>query len=123
MPQWGFGMPPPGFMDLIAQKYAIQQQEANARSNALNASAAVDTAKAAELPAESAANVAETRARTGTLNTTNRFLPFTLGSSALASMGQASLSNAEATKTGVETKGLLQLQQPFSAAGLGLLDE
>jgi hypothetical protein len=32
--------PPPGFNDFLSQKYAIQQQEANARSNLLNTQAA-----------------------------------------------------------------------------------
>ena len=52
MASWGFGFsgPPAGFDALIAQKYAIMQQEANARSSEANANANLTTVRAGLLP-------------------------------------------------------------------------
>ena len=121
MAAWGFGMPPPGFDALIAQKYAIQQQEANARSQALLASANVDNTKAGLMPTESAANVDETKARTTGLNITNQFLPDTLKANIFDTQARGQQSQAIAGNYIQQTKGLRQLQTPL--LGLGLLGD
>lgn len=119
MATWGFGMPP-GFDALIARKYAIQQQEADARSNALDASANVDNIKAGLMPAESAANVAKTEADTDLTKTTTRFTPLLSMSTAFDTLARGKQSLATADYTGAQTKGLQQLQQTFSPFSLGL---
>lgn len=68
------GSMPWGFDDLLARKYAIMQQQADAGTlqaqsgaTVANSSAALDRARTLLLPAESAANVGQVRAQTGLL--------------------------------------------------------
>lgn len=120
MPMWGFGMPPPGFDELIAKKYAMEQQRTNASVAAQNAQSQLDTTRANLLPSESAATTAETQARTQGLNITNRFLPqqlqaniFDTNARGLSSIGSYHLEEQQAkTAAGLNTT--------FSSSALGL---
>lgn len=121
MPQWGFGMPPPGFDQLIAQKYSMEQQRTNAAVAAQTAQAQLDTTRANLLPSESAATTGETLARTRGLNITNQFLPdqlkaniFDTNARGLGSIGSYDLEEQQAkTQRGLNT--------PMSAFNLGLM--
>ena len=121
MPAWGFGMPPPGFNELIAQKYAIMQQHANAESSEASANANLTNVKAGLLPTESAADVAKTRAETAGLDITNRFLPSTLGADALDRISSAKLNLSNAGRVDVDTtiarKSLLPASSLFGGGG------
>lgn len=86
-----FGMPP-GFADLLRQKYSILQQQAdatttNATSNqtAAQAGARLDTARARELPADSAA----TRALQGRQGDLLREQATYFGPTALANIAES----------------------------------
>lgn len=81
---------------LLARKYSILQQHADAAKTQANAEANVNNTKAGLLPTESAADVAKTQADTEGQNITNRFLPGTLGANifdtrarGLSSLGMA----------------------------------
>lgn len=118
---FGFGMPA-GFDSLIAAKYAILQQHADAASTEANANALLTRAnanltdvKAGLLPTESAADVAKTQAETAGQNITNRFLPFTLGGDALDRLGSARLSNANANLVDVNTTAAKRSLMPASS--------
>lgn len=120
MADWGFGMPPPGFMDLIAKKYSMEQQRTDAAVGEQKAQANLDQTRADLLPSESAATTGETQARTRGLDITNRFLPATLGATAFdtATRGLSNLSSSSYTDQ--QTKGLRLLQTPMSSFQLGL---
>lgn len=118
---WGFGMPPAGFGALIAQKYAIQGQEANARSNALDAQAKVDNIRAGLLPGETAADIAKTNAETEQTKTTTQFIPGLSKANIYDTLARAQQSLSTANYEDTQAKGMSQLQQTFSPTGLGLL--
>jgi hypothetical protein len=56
-----FGMPP-GMADLLAKKYAIMQQQADAGMITANAASNLDNVRAGLLPGEVRANIAKTQA-------------------------------------------------------------
>lgn len=111
-----YGMPP-GFADLIRQKYAILQQQAdagtttaNANAGAAAAAARLDTTRARLLPGESEANVGLTRAQAGLAGSQSRFTDEQakyFGQSALAdiqykkALGTQAISGAELNRANV----------------------
>jgi hypothetical protein len=117
---YGFGMPPPGFDQLIAQKYAMEKQRTDALSAAQNAEANLTNVKAGLLPAESQADVAKTTAETTGQNITNQFLPQTLGANIFRTNAEGTSLMAQSKLYGAQRAGLLQMQQPMSPSSLGL---
>lgn len=112
------------FSSLLAQKYAIMQQQANAdstRANAglisANSGANLDNVKAGLLPGESAANIAEQQARTGNINATTKYV----GPLALSTIGlqrrQGQYYGAGANNLNSEAAGnnILNEGQSFAA--------
>lgn len=121
MAAWGFGMPPPGFDELIARKYAIMQQHANAATTEATANANLTNVKAGLLPSESAADVARTQAETAGQNITNRFLPDTLGSAVKLNMANAGRIDVDTkvAKTSLTPLGSLFGFSGGMSSGLG----
>ena len=87
---------PPGMASLLKQKYAILQQDSNARTTAANAGAALDMARAGVIPAESRANIAATEASTDLTREQAKYF----GPTALANIG---LTKAQTGRTNAET--------------------
>lgn len=108
MALWGLGMPPPGFDDLIAKKYAMEQTRTDAAANEQNAMANRENVMANLLPSESAATTGETLARTRGLNITNQFLPSTLTAGIFDTAARANQSLSGAGLTDIQAKGLAQ---------------
>ena len=101
---WGAAAPDMSFW--LGRKYALQQQAAdagtqNAKTNALTgeASAALTRAQTSVLPAESAANVAQTKAQTGLIGETTKYF----GPEAMARIGKM---GAETNFIGTQDKVL-----------------
>lgn len=106
MSQWGFGMPPPGFDALIAQKYAIQQQEANSRSNQENALANETNVRAGLLPAQTNAEIDLTKANTNQVKTNTQYIPGLARSEIFSRLSGGIKTLADADETGLQSAGL-----------------
>lgn len=123
MPAWGFGMPPAGFDALIARKYDILQQHANAATTEADANANLTNVKAGLLPAESAADVAKTQAETTGQTINNRFLPDVLRANIFDTRARGQLSQSSAGNTDVQTtiakRSLMPAASLFSGFGMG----
>lgn len=120
-----YGMPP-GFADLIRQKYAILQQQADAgtltataNADAAAAAAGLDRARTKIVPAESEASIGLTRAQAGLAGSQSRFTDEQakyFGKTALAdidykkALGTQALSGARLNDA--NTKGVYQDLEP-----------
>jgi hypothetical protein len=100
---WDFGMPPPGFDQLIAQKYALETTRTNAMANQANADANLTNIKAGLLPGETAANIGLTKANTSGQLINNQYLPQTLMARVGLEGAQANEAQANASQTGLQT--------------------
>lgn len=100
------------FASLLARKYAIMQQQADADTSraaagglSAQASANLDTVRAGLLPRESAANVAQTAAQTAGIREQNRFIDPLARSTIGLQSSQARQNAAQAGYLGSETTG------------------
>lgn len=116
---------PDGFAALIQRKYDIMQQQADSQRTAVTAGANLDNVKAKLMPGESAANVAESAARTTNLGLTGRtILP--LAGAQIGLLGaQTRNTDAGTVGIGLDNVGKAQLVRPRarSAFGLGTLGD
>lgn len=97
---------PDGFAQLIARKYDILQQQADASSAAAKASSALDQARANLIPKQGAADIAKTGADTAFTKIQSQWF----GPTAQAQIGligaQGGLAKAQTTGTEAETTGV-----------------
>jgi hypothetical protein len=115
-------MPPPGFDALIARKYDILQQHANAATTEADANANLTNVKAGLLPTESAADVAKTQAETAGQNINNRFLPDVLRANIFETRARGQLSTSSALNTDVQStiakRSLMPASTLFNGFGM-----
>lgn len=116
---------PEGFAALIQRKYDILQQQADSQRTAVTAGANLDNMKAKLMPAESAANVAESAARTTNLGLTGRTI-VPLAQAQIGLMG-AQTRNTDAGTVGIGldnvSKAQLTRVRPRSSFGLGTIGD
>ena len=100
------------FNALLAQKYAILQQQANADTTragagllSAQAGANLDKVRAGLLPVESAANVAQTQAQTAGITEQNKFIAPLARSTIGVQGSQAKQNTAQAGYLGAQTEG------------------
>lgn len=109
---WGMGMPPPGFSDLIARKYSMEQQRTDAQVGQAAADTNLTNIKAGLMPAESAATVGRENALTAGQNITNRFLPASLNADILGKQAQTGQTQAQTGLIGYQALLAKQATMP-----------
>lgn len=107
-----YGMPA-GFGDLLAKKYALLQQGADATTRTAEAGANLEDVRAKLAPAESLAGVAKSNAETAGQLETNKYI----GQTAQAGIGLTKAQTGVATQQGIG-EGILNRQ--YDPAGGGL---
>lgn len=104
--------------DLLAQNAAADTTRAKAGLISANAGANLDTVKAGLLPGQTAADIAESRARANLTNVNAQLAPELAKASEAASYGAGKSSTAQADLYGAQAAGETQLGTALSRYGL-----